>query len=135
MHQDTSAVGQRKWYDSAHASLCLLGTYLCQLEFFKPLEEQVKIQQKVLTYTPIQKLEMLFVGLLAGIKAVSHTATTVRVDSALTTAFGLPGCADQSVLADTLDAATEADVEALQEAVAEIYRQYSQGRQHDLKKR
>ncbi len=88
----------------------------------------------MLKYTPLQKLEMLFVGLLAGIKAVSHTGTTVRVDSALTTAFGLPGCADQSVLADTLDAATEADVVALQEALAEIFRQYSQGRQHDFKK-
>ena len=93
----------------------------------------MRIQQKVLKYTPMQKLEMLFVGLLAGIKAVSHTATTVRVDSALTTAFGLPGCADQSVIADTLDAATEADVVALQEALAEIFGQYSQGRQHDFK--
>jgi hypothetical protein len=132
MHQDNTVLDQRKWYDSAHASLCLLGTYLCQLDFFKPLEDQVRIQQKVLKYTPIQKLEMLFVGLLAGIKAVSHTATTVRVDSALTAAFGLPGCADQSVLADTLDAATEADVVALQEALADIFGQYSQGRQHDF---
>ena len=135
MHQDNTAVGQRKWYDSAHASLCLLGTYLCQLDFFKPLEEHVKIQQKVLKYTPIQKVEMLFVGLLAGIKAVSHTATTVQVDSALTTAFGLPGGADQSVLADTLDAATEADVVALQEALVDIFRQYSQGRKHDFQQR
>jgi len=45
----------------------------------------------VLKYTPVQKLEMLFVGLLAGIKAVSYTATTLRVDAALTAAYGLPG--------------------------------------------
>ena len=101
--------------------MCLLGTYLRQISFFKPLEQQVKIEQKVLKYTPLQKLEMLFVGLLAGIKAVSHTATVLRIDPALMAAFGLPGCAEQSVIADTLDAATEADVAALHEALAEIF--------------
>jgi hypothetical protein len=70
---------------------------------------------------------MLFVGLLTGIKAVSHTATSLRVDMALSAAFGLPGCAERSVLADTLDAAREADLQA---ALAELVKQYSQGRQH-----
>ncbi len=126
---NTSATPQ-KWYDSGHASLCILGKYLRQIGFFEPLERRVHIQQKVLKYTPIQKLEMLLVGVLTGIKAVSHTATTVRVDVALTAAFGLPGCADQSVLADTLDAASEADVADLQAALAELFEKYSQVRQH-----
>jgi hypothetical protein len=52
------------------------------------------------------------------------------VDAALTAAFGLPGCADQSVLADTLDAAREADVADLADAIAELFGQYSQARQH-----
>lgn len=50
MTQDNTAHSQRKWYDSAHASLCLLGSYLRQIGFFKPLEQRVKIQQKVLKY-------------------------------------------------------------------------------------
>jgi hypothetical protein len=79
----------------------------------------------------MQKVKMLFVGLLAGIKAVSHTATTVRVDPALLRAFGLPGCADQSVIAETLDATTEADVAALRAALAESFERYSQARQHN----
>jgi hypothetical protein len=132
MTQDTTAHAQRKWYDSAHASLCLLGTYLCQIGFFKPLETHVKLRQKVLKYSPIQKLEMLFIGLLAGIKAVSQTATTVRVDPALFKAFGLPGCAEQSVIADTLDAATQEDVAALREALVELFGRYSQARRHDF---
>src|SRR5579875_307745 len=114
MHQHNTVGSSQKWYDRGHASLCILGKYLRQIGFFEPLERRVHIQQKVLKYTPIQKLEMLLVGVLTGIKAVSHTATTVRVDVALTAAFGLPGCADQSVLADTLDAASEADVADLQ---------------------
>ncbi|MBV8694359.1 MAG: transposase [Ktedonobacteraceae bacterium] len=132
MHQHNTMVTQRKWYDSGHASLCILGKYLRQIGFFESLERRVHIKQKVLKYTPIQKLEMLFVGLLAGIKAVSHTATTVRVDRALTAAFGLPGCAEQSVLADTLDAATDADVADLAAAIAELFGPYSQARQHDF---
>src|SRR5215469_7111374 len=110
MSQDNTATPVRIWHDSAHASLCLLGTYLRRTDFFKPLETHLQIQQKTLKYTPIQKLEMFFVALLAGAKAVSHTNTTVGVDSALCAAFGLPGCADQSVIAATLNAATEADV-------------------------
>jgi len=124
----------RKWFDSAHASLCLLGSYLGLIGFFKPLEEKVKLKQKVLKYTPIQKLEMLFVSLLAGAKAVYQTGTTLRVDRALQVAFGLPGCADQSVIADTLDAATDQDVAALRQAIEASFEQHSQARHHDFGK-
>ena len=132
MSQHNMSVTTQKWYDSGHASLCVLGKYLRQIGFFEPLERRVHLEQKVLKYTPIQKLEMLFVGLLAGIKAVSHTATSIRVDVALTAAFGLPGCAEQSVLADTLDAASEADVADLQAAIAELFTLYSQAGQHSF---
>jgi hypothetical protein len=116
MAHHTTPAQAHAWYDSAHASLCLLGNYLRQIGFFQPLEERMQIQQKVLKYTPVQKLEMLFVALLAGAKAVSHTNLTLRVDPALWRAFGLPGCADQAGIAHTLDAATDADVSALCEA-------------------
>jgi hypothetical protein len=82
----------------------------------------VQIPQKVIKYTQVQKLEMFFVSLLAGAKAVSHANLTLRVDPALWRAFGLPGCADQAGIAHTLDAATEADVSALREALAETFR-------------
>lgn len=131
MTQDTISA-ERKWYDSAHASLCLLGTYLRRTGFFQPLEEYVQIQQKAIKYTPVQKLEMLLVALLAGARAVSHTGLTVRVDPVLVAAFGLPGCAEQSVIAHTLDAATEADVVALRAALGDIFRRYGQARQHDF---
>ena len=117
---------ERKWYDSAHASLCGLGAYLRRTGFFAPLEAELHIHQKTLKYTPLQKLEMVFVSLLAGAKAVAHSGLTLRVDRALQVAFGLPGCAEQSVLADTLDAATDADVAALRRACDTLFRQYSQ---------
>ncbi len=132
MSQDNISGSSRVWYESSHASLCLLGTYLRRTGFFAPLEDHVQIKQKTLKYTPVQKLEMLFVALLAGAKAVSHTSTTVRVDPALCRAFGLPGCAEQSMIAATLDAATEANVAALQVALAETFRRSSWAARPDL---
>ncbi len=132
MSQHTISAHAHAWHDSAHASLCLLGAYLRQTGFFLPLEEFVQIQQKTIKFTPVQKLEMFLVSLLAGAKAVAHTNLTVRADPALWQAFGLPGCADQASIAHTLDAATEADVSALREAVAETFHRYSQARRHDF---
>lgn len=134
MHKCSRNSRRRKWYDSAHASLCVLGFYLRLIGFFRPIEEAVKIKQKVLKYTPVQKIEMLFVAILAGAKTVYHTGTTLRVDRALQMAFGLPGCADQSVIADTLDAATDQDVADLRQAVEEAFRRFSQAAKHDFAK-
>ena len=121
---------QRRWFASAHASLCLLGSYLRLIGFFRPFEEAVHIKQKAVRYTPIQKVEMLFVALLAGAQAVSHVGRTLRVDRALQAAFGLPGCADQSVIAQTLDAASEEDVAAVRAAVEATFVRFSQARRH-----
>ncbi len=134
MPQHNTATPARVWYDSAHASLCVLGAYLRRTGFFQPLEDHIQIQQKTLKYTPVQKLEMFLVALLAGAKAVSQTNITLGVDSALCRAFGLPGCADQSVIAATLNAATPADVTALQAALSETFRRFSQARRQDLAK-
>jgi hypothetical protein len=71
------------------------------------------------------------VAVLAGATAVSQTETTVRLDPALISAFGLPGCADPASLAETLRAATEQDGAALQAALGELFGSYSQAQRHD----
>lgn len=132
MTQLTAAPATDKWVESAHASLCALGAHLRRIGFFTPLEEAVHIKQKVCKYTPIQKLEMVFASLLAGATTIAQTGTTLRVDPALQQAFGLPGCAEQSVLAETLNAATDRDVADLRAAVEALTRQHSQVCQHDF---
>jgi hypothetical protein len=82
MSQDHTTTPMRVWHDSAHASLCVLGSYLCGTDFFAPLEHHLQIHQKTLKYTPVQKLEMFLVALLAGAKAVSQTKLTLGVDAA-----------------------------------------------------
>ena len=37
---------ERTWFESSHASLCALGSYLRQIDFFAPLEAHVHIKQK-----------------------------------------------------------------------------------------
>lgn len=123
---------QCTWQESSHASLCLLGSYLQSQDFFQPLETSLHLHQKTLKYTPVQKFEMLFVSLLAGAKAVSHTNFTLRADPALYRAFGLPGCAEQSVIAETLDATTDADLIALRQALTDLFEHSSQARRHDF---
>ena len=122
-----------KWQESSHASLCLLGSYFQSQDFFQPLETRLHPHQKTLKYTPVQKLEMLFVSLLAGAKAVSHTNFTLRADPALYHAFGLPGCAEQSVIAETLDAITEADLAAFRQALTDLYERYGRARRHNFR--
>jgi hypothetical protein len=132
MQYRNTSTSRRVWQESGHASLCLLGVHLRRMNFFQPLEAHVQIEQKVLKYTPVQKLEMFLVGVLAGAKAVSHTEIAVRIDPALVAAFGLPGCAEQSSIADTLNAASEQDVADVQVALGELFGSYSHSRQHEF---
>jgi hypothetical protein len=134
MDERTGEHRQRKWFDSGHATLCLLGTALRRHGILQALELGLHLKQKTLKYTPAQKLVMLFASLLAGAKTVSQTGTTLRTDRALQAAFGLPGCADQSVIADTLDAATEADVADLRTVLDRLFVEHSQARRHDFTK-
>jgi hypothetical protein len=49
-------------------------------------------------------------------------------------AFGLPGCAEQSVIAETLDATNEADLAAFRTAITDLFARYSQARRHDFRR-
>ena len=41
MRKHSKPARGRKWFDSGHASLCLLGEYLRRSGFFRPLEEML----------------------------------------------------------------------------------------------
>jgi hypothetical protein len=122
----------RVWNDTPHASLCLLGTSVQQHGILTTLEQGVTIKQKTLRYTPAQKVTMVLIGLLSGMRSVSNLDTTLRVDPAVQRAFGLPGCAEQSVIADTVNAATAADVAALRTAIEGIMAREGTALHHDF---
>jgi hypothetical protein len=113
------------------ASLAAIGIKLRALKLFDPIENMVQIAQKTIKESPSDKLSDAFISLLAGAHGLVEINTRLRADAALQQAFGRSRCAEQSVVQDTLNASTAENVEQMQQAMDTIYRQQSQGYQHD----
>src|SRR5260221_1903375 len=113
------------------ASLAALGVKLKELKLFELIEQRVQIAQKTIKDRPSDKLYDAFISLLAGAHGLVEINTRLRADAALQRAFGRNRCAEQSVVQDTLNACTAENVEQMEHALDTIYRQHSQGYQHD----
>jgi len=116
---------------TAYASLSGLGRQVVARHIFKPIEHYVKIAQKVVQYTPTAKLKDGFINILAGGTGMVEVNQRVRSDIGLQRAFGRAGCAEQSVIQDTLDACTAENVTQMQSALDVIYQKHSLGYHHD----
>ena len=116
---------------TACASLAALGVKLRQLDVFGPIREKVRIAQKTVKHTPTDKLYDGLIALLAGAHGLVEINTRLRSDPALQAAFGRSGCAEQSVVQETLDACTAENVRQMEQALESIYHQHSQGYQHN----
>ena len=113
------------------ASLAAIGIELRDLKVFQPIEQTVQIGQKTIKDSQTDKLYDAFISLLAGAHGLVEINTRLRADAALQRAFGRSRCAEQSVVQDTLNACTAENVEQMEHALDTIYRQHSQGYQHD----
>jgi hypothetical protein len=116
---------------SARASLAVIGLWMVQMRVRQVIENQVRIKQKVIRYTPLEKLLDAFINILAGGHGIVEVNTRVRPDEGLQRAFGRDGCAEQSVVGETLNACTGENVEQMREAVKIIYRTHGRGYRHD----
>jgi hypothetical protein len=90
--------------------------------------------QKTVKYTPIEKLIDAEIAILTGAQGLVEINKRVRPDRGLQAAIGRAGCAEQSVVQDTLDACTLANVAQMQAGLDWVYRQYGQGYRHDTRK-
>ena len=113
-------INGKKWSPASQVPLCALGEVLRAKDVFQPIHASVSIDQKTVVYRPTDKLVFLVLGMLSGAETVSEINTKVRPDGVLLAAFGYQRCADQSVIQQTLDAATDATVVELETALAEI---------------
>ena len=120
---------------SARASLCALGEYLRRHAFFAPLYHHVQLPQKTVKYRPVDKLLDALVGMLCGAKTIAQSNVTVRVDPAVQRAFGRKGCADQSTIARTLQAATSQTVEQLERVSWYYLKRYGNTPRHRYSER
>ncbi len=108
---ESITIGQKHF--TPVASLAALGVKLEQLNLFEPIDRLVHIEQKTVKYTPSQKLYDGFIALLAGAHGLVEINTRRRSDPVLQAAFGRTACAEQSVVQETLDHATQANVEQI----------------------
>ncbi len=113
------------------ATLAAIGIKLRELKVFQPMKQTVQIAQKTIKDSPTDKLYDAFISRLSGAHGLVEINTRLRADGARPRAFGRSRCAEQSVVQDTLNACTAENVEQMQQAMDSIYRQYSQGYQHD----
>jgi hypothetical protein len=116
---------------SPAASLAAIGVKVSQLDLFGPIRAEVQIRQKTVKHRPVDKLYDAFISLLAGAHGLVEINTRLRTDAGLQQAFGRQGCAEQSVVQQTLDACTQENVRQMQHALDRIYRQHSRAYRHD----
>ena len=119
---------------TSRATLVALGYKLKKKKLLQPIEECVRISQKTVKYTPTEKLQDALIGILAGSKGLYEINKRVRPDKALQRSFGRKGCAEQSVVQNTLDASTDKNAKQMQIAFDKIYQRHSQGYRHDYEK-
>lgn len=120
-----------KAYFSSHASLAALGRKVNKLKVFEPIAQKVKIAQKTVRYSPSEKLMDAWITLLAGAQGLVEVNKRLKADPGLQRAFGRRGCAEQSVVQDTLDACTAENVAQMHQAMESIFRRQSQTYRHD----
>jgi hypothetical protein len=129
MAQFTSSEVQRQF--SPAVSLAAVGMHLRQIDLFGPIRDTIKIAQKTVKYTPLDKLSDAFISILAGAHGLCEINTPLRSDPALQRAFGRKACAEQSLVQETLNKCSADQVSQLSQALQTIYRQHSQGYAHD----
>src|SRR2546427_2100561 len=113
------------------ATLAAIGIKLRELKVFQPIKQSVQIAQKTIKDSPTDKLYDAFISILAGAHGLVEINTRLRADVGLQRAFGRRRCAEQSVVQDTLNACTAENVQQMEQAIDSMYRQQSQGYQHN----
>jgi hypothetical protein len=112
------------------APVAALSVYYQGHDLFEPLET-VQIEMKVLDFLPSTKLIQVFLSILTGCEYLSVVNTRLRPERQLAQLWGNERFADQSTLAETLEALTLANLSQLEVATAQIYRPCSRTHRHD----
>ena len=131
MKQSIIIRNEVKAHFTSRASLSAIGIAIQRRRVFEPIMHRVEIAQKTVKFSPTEKLQDAFISMLSGAQGMVEINKRLRPDPGLQRAFGRDGCAEQSVVQNTLDACTRENVDQMQAAMDEIYRQHSQGYRHD----
>jgi Transposase DDE domain group 1 len=117
--------------ETQYVPLAVLGYCLTRTDFLGPLA-RVELKIKTVEHAPVQKLQDVLVSILANCSSVKQVDLRIRPDFVLAQAWGREQFAQQSTLADTLDAFNPHSVEQLREATQTLYRQYGRVGRHEF---
>ncbi len=118
-----------------HATLAALGIKIRSLKLFDTIREHVHIKQKTIRHTPVEKLNDALIAIFLLDKGRCEIYTRLRSDESLQRAFGRTGCAEQSVVQQTLNACTPRNVAEMHQAVDLIFRRHSRAYRHNYRRR
>jgi hypothetical protein len=118
---------------SSHASLAALVAHLKARGIFDELRSGVQMAQRTVKDSPQDKLLDILLTLLCGAQSLVQLNTLLRADPALQRAAGRTRCAEQSVAQQTLDAATAATVEQMQQVLTTLLHRHSQVAHHSFR--
>ena len=119
---------------SEHALLCLLGQKCQDERLLEPLHKFIKIKQKTVKYSPVDKLTDALLAILLDCDVVSQVNTKLAQETAVLHAFGRDQAADQSSVQRTLSSCNSENVAQLQRALAQIFASNSRTRRHKFGK-
>jgi len=122
-HKKHNKINNKVKINTNHASLCALATVIKDKNMLGPIHNKVNIKQKKILYSPTDKLVFLTLGIMSGIQSVYDINYKIRIDKALLKAFGYEKCADQSVIQETLNAVSQENIQQMESATDEIFKQ------------
>jgi hypothetical protein len=120
---------------TTRATLCAIGIKLRELKIFETIGDHVRVPQKNVRHTPLEKLTDAFIALLAGASGLCEINTRVRADRALQKAFGRASCAEQSTVQETLSACTRENVRQMRDALNAILKKCGRTYSHPYEKK
>jgi hypothetical protein len=126
-------IGLSRKSSMASVPLAVFGYALRRAEVLQPLQ-QFDLPIKALTHTASEKIIEALVLILAGGRATSQVDVLLRPNRLLARAWGQDEFAQQSTLADTLDAMTSESVDQLRTAFETLVRDWSASSRHDFRR-
>lgn len=122
---------ERESQFTSRATLIGLGTRIERQGIMDIIGQKVKIKQKTVKDSPVEKMTDALATILAGGKGLVEANKRIRADRTVQRAFGRERCAEQSVISETFDACDADNVGQMAAAMKEIYQAHSAGYRHD----
>lgn len=117
-----------------YVPLGVLGYCMTRTGFLQPVWDEIKWSMKTIDHQPTEKLQDMLVSILAGNEAVYKINTCLRPDLALSAAWNRKQFAEQSTVADTLNALGPEQIAQLRQGSQTLFRQYSRTMSHNFDK-